>query len=306
MTNHLKTWAVVLMAATASTGTALAAPGPDAAPAAVQPATATCTGVVTDSEGEPLLGATVRVAGTSLGAATNIDGKFSIPNCPVGSTITISYVGCNTVEVKWTGTELNVILTENNMLDEVVVVGFGTQKKVNLTGSVSTVSAKEIAARPVNTVADALQGMAAGLDVLGSARGGQLGGTRSMNIRGTGTIGSGSSVNPLVLIDGMEGDINQLNPDDVENISILKDAAASSIYGSRAAGGVILVTTKSGKEGKITINYSDNFRWSHVTRMPKMANSYLWASTMNQAAKADRQIWFTDDQIENLDRKSVV
>lgn len=298
MTNHLKTWAVVLMAATASAGTAYAAP--DAAPAAVQPATATCTGVVTDSEGEPLLGATVRVVGTTLGAATNIDGKFTIPNCPVGSTISISYVGCNPVSVKWTGTEINVIMTENNMLDEVVVVGFGTQKKVNLTGAVSTVSAKEIAARPVNTVADALQGMAAGLDVLGSSRGGQLGAARSMNIRGTGTIGSGSSVNPLVLIDGMEGDINQINPADVENISILKDAAASSIYGSRAAGGVILVTTKSGKEGKVTVNYSDNFRWSHVTRMPKMADSYTWASTMNQAAIANNQRWFSEEKLQAI------
>lgn len=296
MTNHLKTWAVVLMAATASAGSAYAAP--DAAPAAVQPATATCTGVVTDSEGEPLLGATVRVVGTTLGAATNIDGKFTIPNCPVGSTISISYVGCNPVSVKWTGTEINVIMTENNMLDEVVVVGFGTQKKVNLTGAVSTVSAKEITARPVNSVADALQGMAAGLDVLGSAAGGQLNGTRSMNIRGTGTIGTGSSVNPLVLIDGMEGDINDLNPADVENISVLKDAAASSIYGSRAAGGVILVTTKSGKEGKVTVNYSDSFRWNHITNVPKMADSWTWANVMNQGSIASGAgVWFSEDKL---------
>ncbi len=148
----------------------------------------------------------------------------------------------------------------------------------------STVSGKEIAARPVNSVADALQGMAAGLDVLGSGAGGQLNATRSMNIRGTGTIGSGSSVNPLVLIDGMEGNLNDLNPDDVENISVLKDAAASSIYGSRAAGGVILVTTKKGKAGKVTVNYSDSFRWSRMIGIPKMAPSWVWANVFNQAS----------------------
>lgn len=319
MANHLKTLALTLAGVTASSGLAFAAAAPAdnssigganaqslsnmAAVAAAQPAIETCTGVITDSEGEPLIGASVLVAGTTLGASTDIDGRFSIKNVPVGSTLKISYIGYQPVEMKWEGGEVNVVLAEdNNMLDEVVVVGFGTQKKINLTGAVSTVSAKDIAARPVNTVADALQGMAAGLDVLGSSRGGQLGAARSMNIRGTGTIGSGSSVSPLVLIDGMEGDLNQLNPADVENISILKDAAASSIYGSRAAGGVILVTTKSGSEGKVTVNYSDNFRWSHVTRMPEMANSYEWASTMNQAAIANHQIWFSDDQLNYLKR----
>ncbi len=300
MTNHLKTLAVALAGATASVGAVYAAPAE--APAAVQPATETCKGVVTDSEGEPMIGASVVVLGTTIGGSTNIDGEFALANVPVGSTVRISYVGYETVTVTWNGQNINVILSENNMLDEVVVVGFGSQKKANLTGAVSTVSAKEIAARPVNTVADALQGMAAGLDVLGSSRGGQLGAARSMNIRGTGTIGSGSSVSPLVLIDGMEGDLNQLNPADVENISILKDAAASSIYGSRAAGGVILVTTKSGSDGKVTINYSDNFRWSHVTRMPEMANSYEWAVAMNQAAIANRQIWFSNDQLDYLKR----
>ncbi|MDE5626638.1 MAG: SusC/RagA family TonB-linked outer membrane protein, partial [Candidatus Amulumruptor sp.] len=309
MANHLKTLALTLAGVTASSGLAFAAAAPadilvaGAAVAAAQPATETCTGVITDSEGEPLIGASVLVAGTTLGASTDIDGRFSIKNVPVGSTLKITYIGYQPVEMTWNGGEVNVVLAEdNNVLDEVVVVGFGSQKKANLTGAVSTVSAKEIAARPVNTVADALQGMAAGLDVLGSSRGGQLGAARSMNIRGTGTIGSGSSVSPLVLIDGMEGDLNQLNPADVENISILKDAAASSIYGSRAAGGVILVTTKSGSEGKVTVNYSDNFRWSHVTRMPAMANSYEWASTMNQAAIANRQIWFSDDQLNYLKR----
>ncbi|MDE5745518.1 MAG: TonB-dependent receptor [Paramuribaculum sp.] len=222
-------------------------------------------------------------------------------NVKNGATLRISFVGCKPATVKWEGTPLTITLEDDiETLDEVVVVGFGTQKKVNLTGAVSTVSGKEIAARPVNTVADALQGMAAGLDVLGAARGGQLGAARSMNIRGTGTIGSGSSVNPLVLIDGMEGDINQLNPADVENISILKDAAAASIYGSRAAGGVILITTRTGKEGKVSVNYSDSFRWSSAVGMPKMADSWTWANVMNQAANNNGQNWFSQDYLDKL------
>lgn len=271
------------------------------ASASAVPAPETATGTVLDSYGDPLAGASVVVVGTQKGTSTDIDGHFTIPGVEVGQTLRISFIGCETQEVKWEGTPLSITLAEEgNSLEEVVVVGFGTQKKANLTGAVSTVSGKEISARPVNTVADALQGMAAGLDVLGAARGGQLGAERSMNIRGTGTIGSGSSVNPLVLIDGMEGDINQLNPADVENISILKDAAASSIYGSRAAGGVILITTRTGKEGKVTVNYSDSFRWSKAVGMPKMADSWTWANVMNNAAIANRQLWFSQEYLDKL------
>lgn len=262
----------------------------------------TATGQVLDSTGEPLPGATVMVAGEERGNVTDIDGNFTIPNVAVGTTLHITYVGCIPADVKWEGSPLTVTLEDNaKALDEVVVVGFGTQKKVNLTGAVSTVSSKELANRPVTSVVDALQGLAPGLDVLGSSLGGQLNGTRTMNIRGTGTIGSGSSVTPLVLIDGMEGDLNTLNPNDVENISILKDAAASSIYGSRAAGGVILVTTKTGKEGKVSINYSDSFRWRHVMRMPEMMDSYTWANYMNQAGiNAGLPAWWTEEKLAQL------
>ena len=303
MINHLRTCALVILASTFAMGVANAtgAEGPDpvSAPSAQS---AKCAGVVVDENGDPMLGATVRVEGTNLATATNLDGEFSFANVAVGSKITISYVGYTPQTVVWNGGALNITMQPNsNALDEVVVVGFGTQKKVNLTGAVSTVSAKEIAARPVNSVADALQGMAAGLDVLGSNLGGQLNGTRSMNIRGTGTIGSGSSVTPLVLIDGMEGDLNAINPQDVENISILKDAAASSIYGSRAAGGVILVTTKNGKEGKVTVNYSDSFRWNNIINYPEMMDSWSWANYMNQASLNGNQgVWFTEEKLAQL------
>lgn len=263
----------------------------------------TATGQVIDLSGEPLPGATVMVDGTQIGTVTDIDGNFSIPNVAVGAKLTVTYVGCNPATMQWNGQPLTITLDDNSQaLNEVVVVGFGTQKKVNLTGAVSTVSAKELANRPVTSVVDALQGLAPGLDVMGSSLGGQLNGTRSMNIRGIGTIGSGSSVNPLVLIDGMEGDLNTLNPSDVENISILKDAAASSIYGSRAAGGVILVTTKQGKEGKVQINYSDSFRWRHVMRMPKMMDSYTWANYMNRAGinAGNKVPWWTEEKLAQL------
>ncbi|MCM1111266.1 MAG: TonB-dependent receptor [Clostridium sp.] len=270
--------------------------------AAAQSGGDTATGIVKDSTGEPLIGASVLVLGTTNGGATNFDGEFSIKNVKVGSTLRVSYVGCVPQDIKWQGTPLEVTLQDDsNTLDEVVVVGFGTQKKVNLTGAVSTVSSKELANRPVTSVAEALQGLAPGLDVLGSSLGGQLNGTQTMNIRGTGTIGSGSNVTPLVLVDGMEGDLNTLNPEDVENISILKDAAASSIYGSRAAGGVILVTTKKGKEGTVMVNYSDSFRWRHVIRMPKMMDSYTWANYMNRAMmNAGQSAWWTEDHLELL------
>lgn len=209
MINHLRTCALVILASTFSMGVANATgtggPDPVSAPSAQ---TATCAGVVVDELGDPLMGATVRVEGTKIAAATNLDGEFSLSNVPVGSKITVTYVGYSPQTIVWNGTALNFKMEPNtNALDEVVVVGFGTQKKVNLTGAVSTVSAKELTNRPINSVSDALQGLVPGLNVLSSNLGGQLNGTRSMNIRGTGTIGTGASVTPLILIDGMEAPV---------------------------------------------------------------------------------------------------
>ena len=285
---------VLLLTLCALTGwsfTASAAPAPD-----------TATGVVLDQDGEPMPGASVMVLGTTLGASTDIDGKFSIANVRNGASIRISYVGCKPVTVKWEGTPLAVSLEDDvESLDEVVVVGFGQQKKVNLTGAVSAVSAKELSNRPVSSVSDALQGLVPGLNVLSSNLGGQLNGTRTMNIRGTGTIGTGSSVTPLILIDGMEGALETVNPQDVESISILKDASASSIYGIRAAGGVILVTTKKGKEGKVTVNYNDSFRFSHVIRMPEKMDSYNYAIMMNEGSiNNGGGQWLPDSKVEQI------
>ncbi|QCX54262.1 SusC/RagA family TonB-linked outer membrane protein [Elizabethkingia sp. JS20170427COW] len=190
--------------------------------------------------------------------------------------------------------------TKEKEIEEVVVVGFGKQKKVNLTGSISSVSEKAIEGRPVNNVVEALQGTAAGLNFNLGAGGGQLNNTKSFNIRGTGSIG-GNSSSPLVLIDGMEGDLTTLNPRDVESISVLKDAAASSIYGSRAPFGVILVTTKQGKKGRTTVSYDLMTRFSSPLLLPKMLNSEDFAYYFNEAAKNSGQSQvFSDETLQKI------
>ncbi len=248
----------------------------------VQSSMITASGMVTGSDGEPVIGATIIVKGKGIGASTDVDGKFSL-KVPAGSTLVISYVGCQTKEVKATSSPMNITLQDDTMnLDEIVVVGFGTQKKVNLTGAVGVATAKDLKERPVVNATQALQGLVPGLNI--EINSGSLERTPSINVRGGTTIGEGSSGNPLILIDGMEADINSVNPQDIETISVLKDAAASSIYGSRAPFGVILITTKSGsKDGKTTINYNNSFRFSNPINKKHMMNSVMFASWINDA-----------------------
>ncbi|MBD5355567.1 MAG: TonB-dependent receptor [Bacteroides sp.] len=241
-------------------------------------AVAEITGTVFDSTGEPVIGATVMEKGSSNGTATDIDGEFKL-KCRPGATLIISYVGCEPAEVKAEPGMKVTLKSSSSELDEVVVVGFGTQKKVNLTGSVSTVDTKLLNDRPLNNVATALQGAVPGLQINLSS--GSLETDPSINIRGNGTIGDGSSGSPLILIDGMEGDINVLNPQDVESVSVLKDAAAASIYGSRAPFGVILITTKKGSSGKPVVNYQNSFRWSSLMNMAHTMDSYTFATYFN-------------------------
>ena len=230
-----------------------------------------------DSKGETLPGASVVVKDANAltaalnGTTTGIDGDFTLNNVSVGSTLIVSFIGYQTLEVQWNGTPLLVTLKEDSKtLDEVVVVGYGTQKKVNVTGAVSMVGAEVIESRPVANVTQALQGAIPGLNLSTTNAGGQLDATMNLNIRGTGSIGDGSVDNPLVLIDGIEGDLNTLNPNDIESVSVLKDAASASIYGARAAFGVILITTKSGKSGKVKVTYSGDVRFSTATQVPDM------------------------------------
>lgn len=203
------------------------------------------------------------------------------------------------------GSPLNLVLkSDTQTLDEVVVVGFGTQKKVNLTGSVSTVGAEELASRPVSNVSQALQGLVPGMnfDYGTKGNGGALNTEMNINIRGTGTIGEGSNAAPLILIDGMEGNMNMLNPNDIENISVLKDAAASSIYGSRAPYGVVLITTKKGKAGRVNINYNNSFRWSQAINMPDVADSYTYATYFNKMQLNDgaTAVQFDDERLQAI------
>ena len=282
MFKHLKSIGMALSLSILSAGVthAVTIPRVDGVQSSQQ--NGTCKGVIKDATGETVIGASVVVKGTTNGTITGIDGDFNLSNVKKGDIIVVSFVGYITQEVKWEGAPINVILKEDSQtLDEVVVVAFGVQKKVNVTGAVSSVGAKEIAARPVNSTVEALQGVIPGMNVSTGESGGSLSGSKKFNIRGIGTIGAGSKVEPLVLIDGMEGDINAINPQDIENISVLKDAAASSIYGSRAPGGVILITTKKGKAGKTVVNYNNNFRFVSPLNMPEMANSYDFAVAIN-------------------------
>lgn len=243
------------------------------------------SGTVTeDGTGTPLIGVSVVEKGTTNGTITDIDGKFTLSVKPK-ATLSVSYIGYLPQEISvGSQSSVSIILKEDNKtLDEVVVVGFGTQKKVNLTGSVGIATAKDLDSRPVVSAAQALQGLVPGLNL--SVNSGKMDKNMSINIRGKGTIGEGSSGDPLILIDGMEGDINTINPQDIENISVLKDAAASSIYGSRAPFGVVLITTKKGKTGKPSINYNNSLRISSPTHLPKSMDSYTFANYFNSASK---------------------
>ena len=260
------------------------------------------SGVIKDSTGEPVIGANVREKDNPTnGTITDLDGKFNL-NVTNATKLEISFIGYKTVIVDAIpGKPVNVTLEDDSeMLDEVVVVGFGTQKKVNLTGSVGVVTADELKERPVTNATQALQGVVPGLQI--TQTNGSLEDTPSINVRGTTTIGQGTSGSPLVLIDGMEGDLNTINPQDIANISVLKDAAASSIYGSRAPFGVILITTKSGsKEGKTSINYNNSFRWGTPINMNHMMNSVDFASWMNDTfANLGSAVFFDANRMEQI------
>lgn len=228
-----------------------------------------CKGVVKDNQGETVIGASVVVKGSTNGTITGLDGDFTLDNVKRGDVIQISYIGYVSQEVVWQGTPLNITLKEDSQtLEEVVVVGFGSQKKANLTGSVSQVKMDDVLGeRPVTNIKNALQGSMPGLMVSGGASPGEA---KSFNIRGTVSI---NGMNPLVLIDNVEGDIDLLNPEDIESVTVLKDAASSAIYGARAAAGVILITTKKAKKGeKFNLNYNANFGFQTSINSPKQAS----------------------------------
>lgn len=263
------------------------------------------SGVVTDEAGEPLIGVSVLVKGTTLGNITDLNGRFSL-DVPEGSILEISYIGYKTQSIKAQREPMNIVLKEDaQKLDEVVVVGFGTQKKVNLTGSVSAVMGDDISKRPVANAAILLQGQIPGLRVNQGL--GQPGGEgTSFRIRGQGTFSSAGS-DPLILINGVPGSMTNLDPSVIESVSVLKDAASAAIYGARAANGVILVTTKQGAVGdKVHISYHGNVGLHTPTKLyDRVTNSVEYMELANLAWKnSGTGKQYTQDQI-NLYRNNV-
>lgn len=240
----------------------------------VQQESTTVTGIVLDDMGEPIIGATIKIKGQdAVGTITSIDGDFTLKGVKKGQTLVISYIGFQTQEVKYNGEKsLKVSLkTDSKSLNEVVVVGYGTQKKVNMTGAVASINMNELTeSRPVTNVSQALAGLAAGVNVSSSSN---IPGNDNawIRVRGQGTLNSSS---PLTIIDGVEQGINTVNPQDIESVSILKDAASASIYGSRAANGVILITTKKGKSGNIKVDYNGYVSFQSIRKTLTPVSNY--------------------------------
>ena len=243
----------------------------------------TVTGTVVDAQGEPLIGVTVKEQGTQNAAVTDMDGRFKLQLSKSDAQVVFTYIGYVDVTARATDNMVVTMKEDRNELNEIVVVGYGTQKKVNLTGSVVSVNLeKEANSRPVTTVAQALQGMAAGLDILqGSGKPGAE--NFSVNIRGVGTMNDAS---PLVLVDGMEMSLSDVSPMDIESISILKDAASCAIYGNRGANGVILVTTKSGTEGKVNVTYTGRLSINKPSKLVRFMSNYAdYMEMVNEASE---------------------
>lgn len=243
----------------------------------------TVKGMVVDADKLELIGVTITIKGETIGTVSDIDGKYElrIPARVKDPVLVFYQLGLQKKEIRVANqSEINVTLVDDTkLLDEVVVVGYGVQKKVNLTGAVTQLNADELKDRPVTNMTQLLQGEIPNLNITtGSGKPGEGG---SLNIRGTTSINGGG---PLVLIDGMPGDMDRINPSDVESVSVLKDASAAAIYGARAAFGVILITTKSAKEGKPTIKYSNNFGWMTHSVKTDFINSGFWNGKLNDIA----------------------
>lgn len=259
----------------------------------------TITGIIVDENGETVIGANILVKGTTNGTITDIDGKFSLNGVAEGATLVVSYVGYEDQLIKvGSQTSFNIKLKVNTeLIDEVVVVGYASQKKVNLSGSVSSVKMDDIAEkRPITNLSSGLAGMAAGVSVTSASnKPGDDNGT--ILVRGQGTLNNSA---PLVIIDGVESNINTVAPQDVESMTVLKDAASASIYGSRAANGVILITTKKGKSGKINVDYTGYASLESIGRTLDPVSNYadymeLFNEAYNNAGQPSR---FTDATIK--------
>ena len=285
MLKDMKTVGVLLLLSAISAGTAYAVPKWGTAGVKEIQQNGVCNGVVTDTTGETVIGASVVVKGTTNGTITGLDGDFSLSGVTKGSILVVSFVGYQNTEVKWNGQPLTIVLKEDTkVLDEVVVVGYGTQKKANLSGAVAAVDGKILQDRPITNIGQGLQGVVPNLNITMN-NGGAPGATSSFNIRGNTSLNGGS---PLVLVDNVQMDANLVNPDDIESISVLKDAASASIYGARAAYGVILITTKKGKKSdKPTVSLSATGYWQSPALTFHNVNSMQYLTMMDEAYQND-------------------
>ena len=240
-------------------------------------------GTVTDATGEPLIGATVLEKASGNGTITDVDGNFSLA-VPSDAVLSVSYIGYKPQDIVVNGkTTFNVVLEDDSeKLEEVVVVGYGVQRKVNLSGSVDQINAKQLEARPITNISKGLQGMVPNLNI--DFTSGEPGQAAKINIRGEASINGGS---PLILIDGVASDAEELNrllPEDIETLSVLKDASSAAIYGARAAFGVILITTKQGSSDRIQVSYNNNFAWKRPSILPnKTSDPYIYLKLKNIA-----------------------
>ena len=255
------------------------------------------SGNVKDEKGEALIGVSIQIKGTPTGNITDIDGNFTLSSVPANGELVFSYMGYQTQTIPVKGKSvINVVLKEDSQaLDEVVIVGFGTQKKVNLTGAVASVGAEVLENKPVANIGQALQGVVPNLNV--SATNSSPNATPSFNVRGGTSIGLDSdgkkyevkNGSPLIIVDGIQVDadyLNMMNPSDIENISVLKDASASAIYGARATYGVMLITTKSGKnDSKASVTYNMNLQWNTPSHIPDILDAYTIQLAKNREAE---------------------
>lgn len=299
MLKRLKSVSMLLFLGTMFSGTITTVTASEASSATITQQTGTCKGLVKDAAGESIIGASVVVKGTTNGTITDFDGNFNLDGVKKGDVIVISYVGYQSQEVKWNGNSLNVILKEDSKtLSEVVVVGYGVQKKVNLSGSVAMVDSKELENRPIQNVSSGLQGLMPGVTVTGTngAPGQDAG---KIRVRGIGTL---NEAGPYILVDGIEtGTLSAVDPNDIESISVLKDAASAAIYGSKAANGVVLITTKRGKAGQTKVSYSGYVSFQNTTNTIERMGSYEYASLLNQALEADgRSKRFDDTELQKF------
>lgn len=298
MVKNLKTVSLMLLLMVAPFVAANAVSPSVAAVNAVQQ-NSVAKGNVKDAAGEPVIGASVVVKGTTNGTITDFDGNFELSGVSKGATLEISFVGYATQEMTFNGQTINVVLKENNeMLDELVVVGYGVQKKANLTGSVASINAEALESRAVASVSAAMAGTMPGVTSIqtSGAPGAQTG---SITIRGKNSINAAS---PLVIVDGVPGSMNNIDPQDIESISVLKDAASAAIYGVQAANGVILITTKKGKSGqKARVNYSGLVSWASPTAKLDFLDAAGYATLYNEATLNDNPsatLPYSDEDIE--------